>query len=95
MGRDERKAIMDKIDPRRFGFSPRTRLYKKNRDTYVIQILRKSRVVMKDAKALVDKQIVIVRQQPEAVLMLETSAPVCSKSTAYLKGHGIDVVKVD
>lgn len=86
---------MEKVDPKTFGFSPRTRLYKKDPDTYVIQIFRKSRVIMKDAKALVDKQTSIVHQHPDALLMLETSAPVCTKSTAYLKGHGIGIINVN
>jgi hypothetical protein len=86
---------MDRIDPERFGFSSRVRLYQKDTDTYVIRIVRKSRVIMKDAQALVNKKAAIDGIYPGAALVLETSAPVCSKSAAYLNDHGIDIVNLD
>jgi hypothetical protein len=58
-----------------------------------ILIHRKSRVVMKDAVAVLDKAGRIHAVAPDTRVILETTAPVCSKSIQFLEENGICVVK--
>ena len=85
---------MRHIDPKRFGISSRTVLYKDGKHRYVIEILRKSRLIMKDAKIIFKKSQAIRDTTPEAVVCLRTNAPVCRKSIAFLHDHGIDLIEV-
>ncbi|THB81701.1 MAG: hypothetical protein D3926_00700 [Desulfobacteraceae bacterium] len=82
-----------KIDPRIYGLPPRTALFQQGSNEFTIEINRKSRVVMKDAAALLEKAIKIKHIEPGAAITLETSAPICSKSVKFLDESGIRVLK--
>ena len=70
------------------------KLYQRKENEYVLEVLRKSRVIMKDAKGILKKSSMIRGKQPGAVVFFRTNAPVCSKSIAFLKDHGIDVIEI-
>ena len=82
---------MDKIDPKLYGLPARTVLLKDDRDNFVLFIDRKSRIIMKDANAVLEKADKIRKTVPGATITLETTAPVCSKSTKFLSDNGIEV----
>ncbi len=86
---------MDKIDPKMFGISPRTVLYWDGQDKYLIETVRKSRIIMKDARLVLDRARAIREKYPEAIVGLRTSAPVCSKSVRFLKDNNIAVIEAD
>ena len=83
---------MDKIDPKLYGLSARTVLLKGDYDNFVLSIDRKSRIIMKDADAILEKAERIRTSVPGATITLETTAPVCSKSTKFLSDNGIEVI---
>ncbi|WP_020588951.1 hypothetical protein [Desulfobacter curvatus] len=82
---------MDKIDPKLYGLPARTVLLKDDHDNFVLSIDRKSRIIMKDANAILDKADKIKKIVPGAIITLETKAPVCSKSTKFLSDNGIEI----
>ena len=82
---------MNKIDPKLYGLPARTVLLKDDHDNFVLSIDRKSRIIMKDANAILEKADKIKMTVPGATITLETTAPVCSKSTKFLSDNGIEV----
>ena len=82
---------MEKIDPKIYGLPARTVLLKDGHDNFVLLIDRKSRIIMKDANAILEKADKIRKTVPGATITLETTAPVCSKSTKFLSDNGIEV----
>ena len=86
---------MDKIDPKLYGLPARTVLLKDDHDNFVLSIDRKSRIIMKDATAILEKADKIKLTVPDATITLETTAPVCSKSTTFLSDNGIEVISTE
>ena len=82
---------MDKADPKIYGLPARTVLLKDVHDNFVLSIDRKSRIIMKDANSILEKADKIKKIVPGATITLETTAPVCSKSTKFLSDNGIEV----
>ena len=82
---------MEKIDPKLYGLPTRTVLLKDDSDNFVLSIDRKSRIIMKDANAILEKAEKIRKTVPGATITLETTAPVCSKSTKFFSDNGIEV----
>ena len=82
---------MDKIDPKLYGLPARTVLLKDDHDNFALSIDRKSRIIMKDAAVILEKADKIRKAVPGATITLETTAPVCSKSTKFLSDNGIEV----
>lgn len=83
---------MDKIDPKLYGLPARTTLLKADHDSFVLSIDRKSRIIMKDAAVILEKADKIRKTVPGATITLETTAPVCSKSTKFLSDNGIEII---
>lgn len=83
---------MDKIDPKIYGLPARTVLLKDDHDNFVLSINRKSRIIMKDAAVILEKADKIRKTVPGATITLETTAPVCSKSTKFLSDNGIEII---
>ncbi len=79
------------INPKLFGLTSSTKLVQVGTNQYNIVIQRKSRIIMKDGEGIVAKVNKIKDHVPNAKVSLKTSAPVCSKTTAFLKGHDISV----
>lgn len=86
--------IKSQLDPKEFGLPKRTCIIQDEKDRILIVLDRKSRVVMKDAKNILDKANKIKKIQPNAAIVLQTTAPVCSKSFRFLNDHQIDVISI-
>ena len=82
----------NQIDPRDFGITGKTVIEKVGRNHYAIAISRKSRIIMADGRKLLEKFNLIKKEKPGAKLSLKTTAPVCSKTTAFLKDHKVDII---
>ncbi len=81
------------IDPKLFSLPPSTKLKQVGTNQFDIVIQRKSRIIMKDGKGVLAKVGKIKHHVPKAKVSLRTSAPVCSKTEAFLKERGISVLE--
>jgi len=79
------------VDPKLYGLPPSTKLIQAGTDQFEIIIQRKSRIIMKDGEGILAKIHKIKNHVPNAKVSLNTSAPVCSKTKAFLEEHGISV----
>ncbi len=79
------------IDPKLCGLPPSTKLEQVGTNQYDIVIRRKSRIIMKDGEGILAKVNKIKNHVANAKVGLKTSAPVCSKTKAYLEGYDISV----
>jgi len=80
------------IDPKKFGLHPRTVLEDIGKNRFAIVIMRKSRIIMSDGKKILEKAQKIKEDHPKARISLKTSAPLCSKTVAFLKEHKIEII---
>jgi hypothetical protein len=80
------------IDPKKFGLHPKTVIEDIAKDHLAIVINRKSRIIMSDGKKILEKAEKIKEALPGSTISLKTSAPLCSKTTAFLKEHGIEIL---
>jgi hypothetical protein len=85
--------LKEQVDPKLYGLPSRTILMKKGPDEFVLVIDRKSRIIMKDALTILKKAEQIKGKVQNASVVLETSAPVCSKSIKFLEENGVEVLK--
>ncbi len=60
---------------------------------YTIVIDRKSRIIMADGRKIAEKAGKIKATEPGAEVVLKTTAPVCSKTLAFLAELGIAINK--
>lgn len=79
------------IDPKIFGLHSSTRIEQRGKDAYAIVIRRNSRIIMKDGKNLLAKAEKIRTEYPQAKVSVLTTAPVCSKTRAFLEENGVSV----
>ncbi len=80
------------VDPKKFGLHYRTVLQQLDPGTLALVMDRKSRIIMADGRKILEKIEKIQQVQPETRVVLKTSAPVCSKTLALLKEHGVAVL---
>ena len=80
---------MNIINPKQFGLTSRTSLVEK-KNTIAIVIDRKSRIIMKDGKRILDQANAIQKRKKKPVSLL-TSAPVCSKTKTLLLENDIAI----
>ena len=85
---------MEHVDPKTYGLPARAVLMSNGQNQFSLVINRKSRIIMKDAQTILKKAESIKEIAPSAIVSLETTAPVCSKSIQFLKENGISVVDV-
>jgi hypothetical protein len=87
--------LREQIDPKLYGLPARTVLMKRDSREFIIVINRKSRIIMKDALIILKKAEKIIEKVMGASVILETNAPVCSKSIRFLKENNVEVLKSD
>ncbi len=80
------------VDPTKFGLSRRVVLEAVGSNCIRIIKRRKSRIIMKDGKRLLQQAQRIKSHLPSVAVEVATTAPVCSKTRAYLREHGVKVV---
>ena len=79
------------VDPKKYGLPKGTVFNKTSLNTFVLEINRKSRIIMKDALTVIKKIGKVKAKEPKASFVLRTNAPVCSKSLNFLKENDITV----
>ena len=81
-----------KFDPKEFGLPPRTVIEQLEGDTIALVIDRKSRIFMADGKKILEKGNNIKKYRPSVNVVLKTTAPICSKTKAFLESHGVKLI---
>lgn len=80
------------LHPADYGLPPRTQIVTDGAGAIYLIIHRKSRIIMKDGRAIVDKFELIGKKHHDPKKVVATSAPVCSKTSAYLAQHHISIM---
>ncbi|MFQ6677447.1 MAG: hypothetical protein ACE5D0_03930 [Fidelibacterota bacterium] len=86
---------MKRINLEIFGLNKHNLIYKTKEDNIVIVKNRKSRIIMKDGNKLLEIADKIKEKIPNAKIELLTTAPICSKTKAFLEKNGIPTKQVD
>ena len=86
---------MKKIEPSKYGLNKRNKIYKTKNGEVAIVKKRKSRIIMKDGYMLLEIAEKIKTVDPNTEIQLITTAPICSKTKAFLEKNGILTKKVD
>lgn len=77
----------------KFGLPKRTQLVQLDNNTIGIVKKRKSRIIMKDGKQIVDIAKQIQKVDKNFNVMLIISGPICSKTIKYLGENGIGILE--
>ena len=79
-----------KLDPKKYGLSTRVNLIENEKKEIILLIDRKSRIIMKDGRKILDrarkKQL-----QENKTIRVRTNAPACRKTKQYLQKNGIEI----
>ena len=77
------------IEPKSIGIRSRIKILKKD-EMIIIEIDRKSRIIMKDGEKIISN-VNIIKNNFDLPVELHTSAPVCSRTKTYLEKMDIKV----
>ena len=82
---------MKRIDPKKFNLSKKV-VIEKTTSSLSIIINRKTRIIMKDGRRLLEQanQIKKVSNKPVSII---TTAPVCSKTKAFLSNNNVEIIQ--
>ena len=84
---------MKPIDPKTFNLNSRV-VVEKRKNALGLVVNRKSRIIMKDGKRLLEQVSQIKKFSKKPVLVF-TTAPVCSKTKKFLRDNNVEIVKED
>jgi len=73
------------LDPKAYNLHFKTKLTQITEDTIGIVIDRKSRIIMSDGRKILEKVHSIQEVAPSLKVVVVTTAPVCSKTRAFLE----------
>ena len=68
-----------KLDPKKYGLSTRVNLIENEKKEIILLIDRKSRIIMKDGRKILDRAQKI-QLQANKTISVRTNAPVCRKN---------------
>ena len=82
---------MKRIDPKKFNLSKKV-VIEKTTSSLSIIINRKTRIIMKDGRRLLEQanQIKKVSNKPVSI---STTAPVCSKTKTFLSNNNVEIIQ--
>tara|TARA_B100001179_G_C18433958_1_gene335860 strand:- start:202 stop:462 length:261 start_codon:yes stop_codon:yes gene_type:complete len=82
---------MQKINPKKYGISHQTSIFKTERGDVVIIKNRKSRIIMKDGYKILKTARTIRKTEKSVKITLQTNAQMCSKTKTFLEKNVITV----
>ena len=82
------------VDPLDYGLTSRTILESSGNNEVSIVINRKSRLIVADAKKILEKVEKIKEKAPYLRVSVKTNAPVCSKSSEIYKINHISIFPI-
>ena len=85
---------MKKLDPIKYGFSSRIKLFQNTKKEIFLIIDRKSRVIMKDGIRIFNIAEKVKEKEQFTNFYLKTSAPICNKTKLYLNGKNINIKSI-
>ena len=82
---------MKQLDPKIFNLNSRA-VIEEEKSALTIDVNRKSRIIMKDGRRLLDqvRQIKNFSKKPVSIF---TTAPVCSKTKGFLNNNGVEIIQ--
>ena len=82
---------MIRLDPKTFNLNSRV-IIEEEKNTLTLVVNRKSRIIMKDGRRLLDqvRQIKNFSKKPVSIF---TTAPVCSKTKGFLNNNGVEIIQ--
>lgn len=81
------------LDPKQFGLPSRTMIIQISPKNLAIVINRSSRIIMKDGIRIAEYADRIKKVKPSVKVAFQTSAPVCSKTRAFLSAKGLSIIE--
>jgi hypothetical protein len=85
--------MLKDLSPKQFNLPARTVLEQIDDNTIALVISRKSRIIMSDGHKIIEKAQKIRIALPSTTVVLKTTAPVCSKTEAFLQKAGIALIQ--
>lgn len=86
---------MKKVDAGKYGLKKNNKIYETNGGEIAIVKDRKSRIIMKDGYKIVEVAEKIKVEEPNKIIIFLSTAPVCSKTKAFLEKNGILTKRVN
>ena len=83
---------MKTVDPKKYNLSSRVSLQENSSNELCIVINRKSRIIMKDGYRILEIAEKIKQVENKRKVKVLSSAPVCSKTKAFLNKKGLCLV---
>ena len=82
---------MKQLDPKIFNLNSRA-IIEEKKSALTLVVNRKSRIIMKDGRRLLDqvRQIKNFSKKPVSIF---TTAPVCSKTKGFLNNNGVEIIQ--
>ena len=82
---------MKQLDPKIFNLNSRA-IIEEEKSALTLVVNRKSRIIMKDGRRLLDqvRQIKNFSKKPVSIF---TTAPVCSKTKGFLNNNGVEIIQ--
>ena len=82
---------MKQLDPKIFNLNSRA-IIEEEKSALTIVVNRKSRIVMKDGRRLLD-QVRQIKKFSKKPVSIFTTAPVCSKTKGFLNNNGVEIIQ--
>ena len=82
---------MIRLDPKTFNLNSRV-IIEEEKNTLTLVVNRKSRIIMKDGRRLLD-QIRQIKKFSYKEVLIFTTAPVCSKTKSFLNSNGVEITQ--
>ena len=82
---------MIRLDPKTFNLNNRV-VIEEEKNTLTLVVNRKSRIIMKDGRRLLD-QIRQIKKFSNKEVLIFTTAPVCSKTKSFLNSNGVEITQ--
>ena len=82
---------MNRIDPKTFNLNSRV-VIEKRKDSFKLVVNRKSRIIMKDGRRLLEQANQIKKISKKPVIIF-TTAPVCSKTKAFFSENSVEIIQ--
>ena len=83
------------LNPEDYGINKRQKIIRVSDDEIGIVKLRKSRIIMKDGKQIIQISEAIKSKNSKLKVNLIISGPICSKTTKYLNENNINIICID
>ena len=82
---------MTRLDPKTFNLNSKA-IIEEEKNTLTLVVSRKSRIIMKDGRRLLD-QIRQIKKVSNKEVLIFTTAPVCSKTKSFLNSNGVEITQ--